>query len=204
MTGSFICVNRSVWTRLASGSGLDWEGQYPMILRKIVLALVAAMAFSAPVAARQSEVLFSHKQWQVELVAWDDGGLGCVAQVSSPGESFSVWTFQDGSVQLQFYSTAWDFGEGDTADLQVQIDRKPNWNLTNADLYRNSVLFNLPDSDAGVEFLLEVAKGSRLYLRTADGGNVQNYSLSGSRASIDALIECGKVITQQNPDNPFK
>ncbi|MBK6467568.1 MAG: hypothetical protein IPL38_11205 [Rhodobacter sp.] len=174
-----------------------------MILRKIVLALVAAMAFSAPVAARQSEVLFSHKQWQVELVAWDDGGLGCVAQVSSPGESFSVWTFQDGSVQLQFYSTAWDFGEGDTADLQVQIDRKPNWNLTNADLYRNSVLFNLPDSDAGVEFLLEVAKGSRLYLRTADGGNVQNYSLSGSRASIDALIECGNVITQQGPGNPF-
>ena len=43
----------------------------------------------------------------------------------------------------------------------------------------------------------------RLYLRTADGGNVQNYSLSGSRASIDALIECGNVITQQGPGNPF-
>jgi hypothetical protein len=53
----------------------------------------------------QSEVLFSHKHWQVELVAWDDGVLGCVAQVSSPGESFSIWTFQDEAVQIQFYST---------------------------------------------------------------------------------------------------
>ncbi|MEZ5799144.1 MAG: hypothetical protein R3D63_17705 [Paracoccaceae bacterium] len=175
-----------------------------MFIRKFVLAACAAASLSAPVAAQQSEVLFSHKHWQVELVAWDDGVLGCLAQVSSPGESFSIWTFQDSSVQLQFYSTAWDFGEGDSADLQVQIDRKPKWNLTNAELYRNSVLFNLPDSDAGVEFIVEVARGNRLFLRSADGGDVQNYSLSGSSASIDALIECGNVITQQNPGNPFK
>ena len=50
---------------------------------------------------------------------------------------------------------------------------------------------------------MEVAKGNRLYLRTSDGGAVQDYSLAGSRASIDALIECGNVITQQQPSNPF-
>jgi hypothetical protein len=65
------------------------------------------------------------------------------------------------------------------------------------------VLFTLPDSDAGVDFIVEVAKGNRLFLRTEDGGDVQNYSLSGSKASIDALIECGNVITQQQPANPF-
>ncbi len=173
-----------------------------MIFRSSILAL-SLLAMGLPASAQQSEVLFSHKHWQVELVAWDDGVLGCVAQVSSPGESFSIWTFQDESVQIQFYSTAWDFGEGDTANLQVQIDRKPQWNLTNAELYKNSVLFNLPDSDAGVDFIVEVAQGNRLYLRSEDGGDVQNYSLSGSRASIDALVECGNVITQKNPGNPF-
>lgn len=173
-----------------------------MIFRSSILAL-SLLSMGLPASAQQSEVLFSHKHWQVELVAWDDGVLGCVAQVSSPGESFSIWTFQDESVQIQFYSTAWDFGEGDTANLQVQIDRKPQWNLTNAELYKNSVLFNLPDSDAGVDFIVEVAQGNRLYLRSEDGGDVQNYSLSGSRASIDALVECGNVITQKNPGNPF-
>lgn len=174
-----------------------------MMFRNGIPALATVLAVAAPALAQQSEVLFSHKQWQVELVAWDDGVLGCVAQVSSPGESFSMWTFQDSTVQLQFYSTAWNFGEGDSANLQVQIDKKPKWNLTEAELYQNSVLFTLPDSDAGVEFIVEVAKGNRLYLRSEDGSDVQNYSLSGSRASIDALIECGDVITQKTSANPF-
>jgi hypothetical protein len=167
----------------------------------LVAALVAASAGAA--SAQQSEVLLTHKHWQVEVVGWDDGSVGCVAQVSAPGESFSIWTYPDGTVQLQFYSTAWQFGEGDTADLEVQIDRRAPWNLTGAELYQNSVLFYLPDTGAGVDFVVEVAKGSRLYLRSADGADVQSYSLSGSSASIDALVECGEVISNPNSGNPF-
>jgi hypothetical protein len=51
----------------------------------------------------------------------------------------------------------------------VQIDKRAPWNLTNAELYQNSVLFNLPDSDAGIEFIIEVAQGNRLFLRSDDG-----------------------------------
>jgi hypothetical protein len=164
-------------------------------------ALIAATAGSAW--AQESEILFSRKHWQVEVVGWDDGSVGCVAQVSAPGESFSIWTFPDGAVQLQFYSTAWQFGEGDTADLEVQIDRRAPWNLTGAELYQNSVLFYLPDSQAGVNFISEVARGNRLYLRDADGADVQNYSLAGSSASIGALVDCGNVIQNRTPGNPF-
>lgn len=165
----------------------------------IAAALIAATAGLAQ--AQQSEVLFAHKHWQVEIVGWDDGSVGCVAEVSAPGESFSIWTFPDGAVQLQFYSTAWSFGEGDTADLEVQIDRRGPWSLTAAELYQNSVLFYLPDDQSGVNFITEVARGNRLYLRSADGSDVQNYSLAGSSASINALIDCGDVI--QAPGNPF-
>lgn len=171
---------------------------------KFAGASVLSCALALPGMAQQTEVLFSHKNWQVELVAWEDGVIGCVANVSSPGESFAMWTFQDSTVQLQFFSTSWSFAEGETANLQVQIDKMAPWNLTDAELSQNSVLFTLPDSEAGVDFILEVAKGNRLFLRTEDGGDVQNYSLAGSRASIDALIECGEVITQQQqPGNPF-
>ena len=167
----------------------------------IAAALVAVTAGAA--SAQQSEVLFSYKHWQVEVVGWDDGSVGCVAQVSAPGDSFSIWTFPDGTVQLQFYSSAWEFGEGDTADLEVQIDRRAPWNLTGAELYQNSVLFYLPDDQAGVDFIVEVARGNRLYLRSNDGSDVQDYSLAGSRASIDALVECGTVIGRETPGNPF-
>ena len=164
-------------------------------------ALIAAAASGA--SAQESEVLFSHKHWQVSVVGWDDGSVGCVAEVTAPGESFSIWTFADGAVQLQFYSSAWEFGEGDTADLGVQVDRRSPWSLTDAELYQNSVLFFLPDDQAGVNFITEVARGNRLYLRDADGADVQNYSLAGSSASIGALVECGEVITDVTPSNPF-
>ena len=165
----------------------------------LAAAIMAATVGTAD--AQQSEILFSHKHWQVEVVGWDDGSVGCVAQVSAPGESFSLWTFPDGAVQMQFYSTAWQFGEGETADLQVQVDRRAPWNLTGAELYQNSVLFYLPDDKSGVDFIVEVARGNLLYLRSADGSDVQNYSLAGSRASIDALVECGTVIGRA--PNPF-
>jgi hypothetical protein len=173
------------------------------MIRQIGMAAALVVASAGLAAAQESERLFAYKHWEVEIVGWDDGSVGCVAQVSSPGESFSIWTFPDGAVQLQFYSTAWEFGEGDTANLQVQIDRRASWNLNNAELYRNSVLFYLPDDKAGADFIGEVARGNRLYLRSDDGADVQNYSLAGSRASIDALIECGNVIGRANPSNPF-
>lgn len=167
------------------------------------IAAAALAAFTGAASAQQSEVLFSYKHWQVSVVGWDDGSTGCVAEVSDPTESFSIWTYQDGSVQLQFYSTTWQFGEGQTADLEVQIDRRSPWSLTGAELYQNSVLFYLPDSQAGVNFIGEVARGNRLYLRSADGSDVQNYSLAGSSASINALIDCGNVIQDATPGNPF-
>jgi hypothetical protein len=168
----------------------------------LAAAVLAALAGSA--GAQQVEELFAHKHWKVSGVAWDDGTMGCVAEVSAPGESFSIWTLQDGSVSLQFFSTAWSFGDGDTADLEVQIDRRAPWSLTGAELSQNSVYFNIPGSNAGGNFIAEIARGNRLYLRSADGSDVQNYSLAGSSASITALLECGDYISDPTPGNPFK
>jgi hypothetical protein len=159
-----------------------------------VCAFGIAAASSPMLAETQSEMLFKHKHWEVEVVGFDDGTVACLAEVDANTESFTLWVYPDQSVKLQFYSTSWEFGEGDTANLDVKIDRRAGWDLTNAELYKNSILFNLPDSDAGVRFLVEIAQGQRLYLRSADGSPVQDYSLSGSRASMDALIQCSEAI----------
>ncbi|QYZ71742.1 hypothetical protein [Neotabrizicola shimadae] len=168
-------------------------------------AFLAALFCAGPVLADpQSEVLFSHKAWQVMAVAFDDGSISCDAEVSDPGESFSIWIHQDGSVQLVFFSSQWDFGEGDRANLQVEIDRRSPWRLTDAELYQQSVLFGLSDADAGARFINEVARGNVLYLRTEEGEDVQSYSLAGSRAAIDALFQCGDALPATSPSNPFK
>ena len=60
-----------------------------MIIRMgLAATLIAASVGGAT--AQESEVLFSHKHWQVSIVGWDDGSVGCVAEVKAPGESFSM------------------------------------------------------------------------------------------------------------------
>lgn len=176
------------------------------LFRSGLLALSLATASVLPALAdTQSQVIFQHKHWEVDAVALDDGSYACLAKVDAISDSFTIWVFQDKSVRLQFYSTAWDFGENDTANLQVKVGRRSPWNLTGADLYKQSILFNLPDSDQGVNFLLEVAQGDRLYLRTEQGEPVVDYSLAGSSASIQALIECSDALHGGgNSKNPFK
>lgn len=161
-----------------------------------------ASLLAAPALANTTDVLFQHKSWMVEGVTFDDGTYACLAEVSDPGESFSIWAFPDGTTRLQFYSEGWDFGESDTANLQVEIDHRSPWTLTDANLTKNSVLFDLPGGDPSVNFLVEVAQGSTLHLRTQDGSPVKDYSLAGSSASMSTLVDCSNAITGDS--NPFK
>lgn len=172
-------------------------------IRPFAGGLAVLIMPAVAVAEATSDILYSHKNWEVEFVTFDDGSIACLAEVDATTDSFSVWIYPSAELRLQFYSTSWDFGDtGDTADLGVQIDRRTGWTLTDAELYLNSVLFTLPEDDAAVEFLLEVANGERLYLRNDAGEDVMNYSLAGSKASMQALIECADtIITSSNPFN---
>ena len=175
----------------------------PWARRGLMIGLLAALGAAAvPAMADRTDVLFRNKAWEVQGVTFDDGSYACLAEVSDPGESFTIWIFQDASIRLQFYSEDWDFGEGDTADLEVEIDRRSPWSLTDAELYQQSVLFNLPGDDGSTNFVIEVARGNTLHLRSADGTPVKDYSLAGSSSSISKLLECGDAITSDT--NPFK
>lgn len=165
-------------------------------------AVGGLMIFAAmPALADRTDVLYQHKSWMVEGVTFDDGTYACLAEVTEPGESFSIWVFPDQTIRLQFYSEDWDFGESDTANLEVEIDRRSPWTLTGANLTQQSVLFDLPDQDDSVHFLLEVAKGSTLHLRTESREPIRDYSLAGSSASISKLVDCGNAISGDT--NPF-
>ncbi|MCX7889378.1 MAG: hypothetical protein N2422_06555 [Rhodobacteraceae bacterium] len=167
----------------------------------LVAAALAALLAPGTAGAQQSEVVFSYKAWEVRVVQFDDGSLSCVAQVSHGSDSFSVWADSNEAVRLQFYSEAWDFGEGSTADLEVQIDRRGPWTMTNAELYLQSVLFDMPDTNDGVRFLTEVMQGNVMRLRNDSGQDVMAYSLAGSSASINALIQCVDGLNRSS--NPF-
>ena len=129
-------------------------------------AVMLGACFAPGLAEAEQKTLFQHKNWMVAVNSFDDGSIACQAAVDEGAESFTIWVFQDQTVQLQFYSTDWSFTDGDTADLQVEVDRRGSWSLTGANLTGNSALFTLPDSDQGVKFLVEVAQGNTAHLAT--------------------------------------
>lgn len=156
----------------------------------VMFGLIAAPAL----AEAEQKVLFQHKNWMVAVNVFDDNSVACQAAVDEGAESFTIWVFQDQSVRLQFYSTDWNFTDGETADLQLEVDRRGAWSLKNASLTGNSALFDLPDSDQGGKFIVEVAQGKIAHLRDDAGAGVRDYPLAGSKASIQALIECADGI----------
>ncbi len=164
----------------------------------LVLALLSPVAVRAEA---QSEVIFAHKAWEVRVVGFEDGTISCLAQMTDGARSFTLWADAEATVQLQFYDESWDLGEGGTANLVVTVDSRSPWNLSNADLARQSVFFTLPAGDDGLNFIKEVMRGRTLYLNAEDGDSVENYSLAGSSASIGALIDC--IDALKSDTNPF-
>lgn len=172
-----------------------------MMRKAIAGALIACLLAPAARAEATSETLLTVKDWVVRVVGFDDGTISCLAQVTHGPISFSMWSGADELVELQFYDESWDLGQGQTANLKVQVDSRAVWNLSNAELHLQSVFFNIPDSNDGIDFMNEVMAGDVLYLGNADGDEQARYSLAGSRAAVGALIDC--VSALKSDTNPF-
>ena len=72
--------------------------------------LVSGLLAASPLLAEPvSERLFTHKNWMVEIVGFDDGTISCVAQVVDGDDTFSIWADPANPVKLQFYSSDWIF-----------------------------------------------------------------------------------------------
>lgn len=155
-----------------------------------------------PVPSPVRKWCFRTRRRKAGVVGFDDGSFSLLAQVTDGGRSFSMWADAAEMVQLQFYDETWQLGQGETANLAVQIDRRAPWSLTAAELHEQSVFFDIPDSDAGIRFMDEVLAGNVLYLSNESGESVESYSLAGSRASVGALIEC--VSALKSDSNPFQ
>jgi len=158
-------------------------------MRVFVMALAAAFLLVTSASADQSRVLYRHKAWEVRVAAFDDGSLHCIAQVRpTNGTTFAIWA--DGrTIKLQFYANNWNFGNS-TANVVARIDRRAGWNLNNANLYKNSVIFTMPGGNGSTRFLLQIANGNTLYLNQRNGLQMGYWTLAGSKASMRKLTEC--------------
>ncbi len=172
--------------------------------RNLCAGLALACSGLAATAADlvDSQVVYSHRQWEVLVAAFDDASISCIARVSKSGSTFAIWADGNSSALLQFWDKSWSFDSG-TEDIVVQIDRRAKWDLSNAELSSNSVWFELPNSNDAERFLREVINGNTVKLFNSGGRQINSWSLAGSAASINALIECTDILAEDVDGNPF-
>ena len=149
----------------------------------------AAPALADP----SSKVLMQEKQWDAEILSYEDGTFACLAQVDLADRTFTIWSYPDRAVRLQFYAPGWDFGADHRVRYDVAVDAGPARAMT-AQALKNSILFDVPKGESWVDFLFDVTQGRVMYLRDAAGTAVANYPLAGSEAALQALIQCAVAI----------
>jgi hypothetical protein len=156
-----------------------------------ILLLISILWTRPANADPKTETLFKQLNWETSRVTFDDGDVACLAEVANhdSSESMSLWRFRD-TLRLQFYSEAWSFGEGEQADIDLKIDDLASWQMTNAELYKNSVLFDLPADENGDKLTMELRSGKTAVVTGDSAIGYRNYSLLGAVEAIPYLEGC--------------
>ncbi|WP_372841871.1 hypothetical protein [Phaeovulum sp.] len=165
------------------------------------LALPAQMA-----SAEQYDTtrLFTRGAWYVDLTHdTSDGELWCSAETqNNEAQTFSVTTYDDGTVILFVFDESWDIAPR-SVDFLVLIDRE-RWTIS-GDASGIAISVSLDDKDKADEFLIDLARGSSVAVANSDERRIASFSLSGSSAALSTLMDCWDSILLGSPSkkDPF-
>lgn len=165
------------------------------------LALCLALTTAPALADRyESEVYFAKGRWQVEVTHdSQDGSLWCSALTeNNNNQSFDITAFDDGQLTLFVFDGDWELRERPIRFL-VDVDRS-RWTMDGTG--KNiSVSVTMNDPDTAVRFLTQLQRGNTVRVYNENEVKLATFSLSGSRAGIDALFECWDRINKSS--DPF-
>ena len=158
-----------------------------------VAASIALPAWGAELISSKS--IYRNKKWEVVMAAYDNNTVSCIARVEKPGSAFAIWGHRNSPLQIQFWNNGWNFTP-DREDIIVQVDRRPRWDLNNAELEGKNIWFTLPAGKSSGRFLREIRRGNNVTLKTAAGTRVDTWSLAGSSATMNILADCIDVLRE--------
>jgi hypothetical protein len=153
------------------------------------LAAAALAAFIAfPAAAADERLMYERGDWAVTLVDWDDGTLSCKASSQTDDTRMIVWGDSwNETLNFQFVARGWDFAEA-TGTIFVDIDYQ---RYDAAALFHGGSIFV---NDLSADFMRHFKRGSAIALFDEYGRRVMTYSLRGTSAVTDALLECWRML----------
>jgi hypothetical protein len=152
---------------------------------KTLLALFLTL-FTLPAMAQDSFLLFSKGHWKVTYQVTSSGIPYCVAEVAGDGVYFSLDVGKS-TLDAFYISDFLDLGP-DTikGEVNLQIDGRDTWVTPGSGSEDVIRMFGLK-----TEFLNQLQDGRRLYIDVGRDGNWDAwFSLAGSAAALNALVDC--------------
>lgn len=165
----------------------------------LICILLASIAVADPY---ETNLLFKHKSWHVELTHdTRDGDVWCSAVTENrSGQTFNIVTYPDDSASLFVFDQNWNLSPR-TIEFVLDIDYN-RWTVIGhgEDI---GIQVSLDGDDQAGKFILELAEGNAVALYNLDLRRLAVFSLAGSKAALLALLDCWEAISDQTSD-PFK
>ena len=170
-------------------------------MMRFLVVFLLIVAGSAQAERYQSQKLFSHKAWGVDLTHDSiEGGIWCSAETRNRSDqTFSITVYPSGSLTIFVFDNRWSIADR-PIDFILDIDYS-RWNRKGkASGISVSVSVN-PGPDTG-KFVNELASGGAVALYNNDQRRLAVFSLAGSKAALLKLTDCWNAIKTDSAD-PF-
>lgn len=163
--------------------------------RSLLAGCLLAVAFSQAAGADEFDntMLLSEGAWTVRHT-YDsrDGGSWCAADTSNgDGQWFSVTAYEEGAAAILVGDPRWRL---EPRDLRFSIDIDyARWDMQGAG-QDDAVSAFLNDDPTAPDLLLRLMQGDAVDVYAESGRRVASFSLDGSAAALQTLLECWALI----------
>lgn len=169
------------------------------ILFYALLLMLPSFAFGQDYDVRE---VYRQGAWTVTVTQdLRTGDQWCSAETTNRrSQTFSITAFANASAALFVFDNQWSLRDR-AIDFVVDVDRS-RWTMS-GNAGGNGVSIFFQGNDNAGQFVEDVAAGYQVTVRNADLRALAEFSLSGSRASLNVLMDCWQYVSGSYSQDPF-
>ncbi len=160
---------------------------------------LAVTAPAAALAEYESRILFSKGAWLVEITYdTEDDVFWCSARSTNrQSQTFSVTAYANSTMSIFFFDNRWDLSPRPVSFI-IDVDYE-RWTVDgSADGI--GISSDLSNAEVAGEFVGDLMQGNAVALYNNDERRLATFSLNGSAAAINELIDCwDKIVVPRDP-----
>lgn len=169
------------------------------IMRLSATILALTMNFSGASASVDETELFRHKDWRVQHEYYTNSqAQACAARtVNRRGDTFDITVYDNHDMSLFIFFGTDVYLRETQRNITIDVDYS-RWYFNNLNQTEGSLTFRFGPDDDVESFIKQIMRGQAVSIKDKRGGNFAVWSLRGSSAAIQKLVECWERIVPGN------